>query len=172
MGSNSNKNSQIKILKPHAHLCITGMKSTKFQMNQMKDVEGVEETRFLTYRANVCMGNTAVKNSLIKNPKPHAHLHIIGRKSTYSRLSLSRSWRDPLKHFRDIRTSTYQMFRIEENTNRTTKFHKWTCNLTPLVRNICWKYCGKGGKLLLLSTIFSYLMLELMLDRDQIFSSR
>ena len=25
---------------------------------------------------------------------------------------------------RDIRTSTYQMCRIEENTNRTTKFHK------------------------------------------------
>ena len=25
---------------------------------------------------------------------------------------------------RDIRTSTYQIFRIEENTNRTTKFHK------------------------------------------------
>ena len=24
---------------------------------------------------------------------------------------------------RDIRTSTYQIFRIEENTNRTTKFH-------------------------------------------------
>ena len=49
MGSNSNKNSQIKILKPHAHLCIIGRKSTKFQMNPMKDVEGVEETRFLTY---------------------------------------------------------------------------------------------------------------------------
>ena len=25
---------------------------------------------------------------------------------------------------RDIRTSTYQISRIEENTNRTTKFHK------------------------------------------------
>ena len=53
MGStgNSNKNSQIIFLKSHAHLCIIGRKSTKFQMNPMKDVEGVEETRFLTYKA-------------------------------------------------------------------------------------------------------------------------
>ena len=37
---------------------------------------------------------------------------------------------------RDIRTSTYQICRIGENTNRTTTFHKLTCNLTALVRNI------------------------------------
>ena len=79
MGSNSNKNSQIKILKTHAHLCIIGRKSTKFQMNPMKDVERVEETRFLTYTVYVSMGDNSVKTSSIKNPKPHAHLHIIGR---------------------------------------------------------------------------------------------
>ena len=73
IGSNSN------ILKPHAHLCIIGRKSTKFQMNPMKDVEAVEETRFLIYKAYVSMGNNSVKNSSIKNPKPHAHLHIIGK---------------------------------------------------------------------------------------------
>ena len=82
MGSNSNKNSRIKILKSHAHLNITGRKSIKFQMNLMKDIEGVEETRFLTYKAYVSIGNNAVKNSSIKNPKPHADLHIIGTKST------------------------------------------------------------------------------------------
>ena len=82
MGSYSNKNSQIKFLKPHAHLCIIGRKSTKSQMNPMKDVEGVEETRFLTYKAYVSMGNNSVEKSSIKNPKPYAHLHIIGRKST------------------------------------------------------------------------------------------
>ena len=27
-------------------------------------------------------------------------------------------------------------FKIEENTNRTTEFHKWIRNKTPLVRNI------------------------------------
>ena len=45
MGDNSIKNSQIKILKSHAHLHIVGKKSTKFQMNPMKDVGGVVETR-------------------------------------------------------------------------------------------------------------------------------
>ena len=29
----------------------------------------------------------------------------------------------PAETLRDIRSSTYQIFRIEENTNRTTKFH-------------------------------------------------
>ena len=82
MGSNSNKNSQIKILKPHAHLCIIGRKYTKSQMNPMKDVEGVEETRFLTYKAYVSMGNNFVKNSSIKHFKSDAHHPIIGRKST------------------------------------------------------------------------------------------
>ena len=82
MGSNSNKNIQIKILKSDADLCIIGRRYTKFQMSPMKDVEGVEETRFLTYKAYVSMGNNSIKNSSIKNPKPHSHLHIIGRKPT------------------------------------------------------------------------------------------
>ena len=30
----------------------------------------------------------------------------------------------PSEALRDIRTLTYQIFRIEENTNRTTKLHK------------------------------------------------
>ena len=42
----------------------------------------------------------------------------------------------PSETLRDIRTLTYQIFRIEENPNRTTKFHKLICNLTPLVRII------------------------------------
>ena len=45
--------------------------------------------------------------------------------------------RGPSETLRDIRTSTYQMCKLEENTNRTTKFHKRTCNLTPLVSIIC-----------------------------------
>ena len=52
-------------------------------MNLIKDVEGAEETRYLTYKVYVSMGNNTVKNSSIKNPKPHAHFHIIGRKSMY-----------------------------------------------------------------------------------------
>ena len=72
-----------------------------------------------------------------------------------STLVISKS-KGPAETLRDIRTSTYQMCRIEENTKRTTKFHKWTCNLTPLIRNICWKYCGKGEKLLLRSNFSPY----------------
>ena len=47
MGDNSIKNSRIKILKPHAHHHIIGRKSIKFQVNPMKVVGGVAETRSL-----------------------------------------------------------------------------------------------------------------------------
>ena len=110
----------------------------------------------------------------------------------YSRLSLSRintQWTfgvkmtsyqrrcdvitsEPSETLRDIRTSTYQICRIEKKTNGTTKFHKWTCNLTPLVRNICWKYCGTGEKLILFSTIFCYLMLDFCVKTRIRFSLR
>ena len=61
------------------------------------------------------------------------HLRTLGIQST---LVISKS-KGPSETLRDIRTSTYQVCRIEENTNRTAKFHKSTCNLTPLVKNIC-----------------------------------
>ena len=78
--------------------------------------------------------------------------YIINIQST---LVFSKS-KGPSETLRDIRTSTNQISRIEQNTNRTIKFHKWTCTLTPLVRNIYWKYCGKGEKLLLRSNFSSY----------------
>ena len=40
-----------------------------------------------------------------------------------STLSISKS-KGPSETLRDIRTSTYQICRIEENTKRTGKFHK------------------------------------------------
>ena len=60
----------------------------------------------------------------------------------YSRLSLSLIPRVSLKYFRDIRTSTYQICRIEEKIIRTTTFDKYMCNWTPEVRDILkilWK---------------------------------
>ena len=72
-----------------------------------------------------------------------------------STLVISKS-KGPSEILRDIRTSTYQICRTEENTNQITKFHKWTCNLTPLVKNVCWKYCGKWEKLLLRSNFTPY----------------
>ena len=50
------------------------------------------------------------------------------------------------KKNRDIRTSTYQMYRIKEKLNWTTTFHKWVCNILKLE-----VYCGKEEKLLLRS---------------------
>ena len=46
VGDNSFKNSRIKNHKPHAYLHIIGRKSTKIQVNPVKDV-GVAETRCL-----------------------------------------------------------------------------------------------------------------------------
>ena len=72
----------------------------------------------------------------------------------------------------DIRTSTYQIFRIEEKIIRTTTFNKFKCNWTLEVRDISkilWKrgeiakeqfllfstiYFGKEEKFLLFSIIF------------------
>ena len=73
-----------------------------------------------------------------------------------STLVISKS-KGPSKTVRDIHTSTYQICSIEEKkTIWTTKFYKWLCNLTPLIRNIYWKYCGKGEKLLPRSNFSSF----------------
>ena len=52
-----------------------------------------------------------------KSEKINFEIHV---QSTFI---ISKS-KGPSETLRDIRTSTYQMSRIEENTNRTTKFHK------------------------------------------------
>ena len=57
------------------------------------------------------------------------------KNNVQSNLVISKS-KGPSKTLRDIRTSTYQICSIEEKTIRTTKFHKWLCNLTPLFKNI------------------------------------
>ena len=82
------------------------------------------------------------------------------RRETYiqSTRVISKSKR-PSEILRDIRTSTYQMCRTEENTNWTTKFLNWTCNLSPFVRNICWnivenvRNCSWGAISLLIHNI-------------------
>ena len=63
----------------------------------------------------------------------------------------------PSYTLRDIRTSTYPICSNEEKTILTTIFYKWLCNLTPFIRNINWKYCGKGEKLLPRSNFSSFL---------------
>ena len=67
--------------------------------------------------------------------------------------------------FRDIRTSTYQICRLEEKINRTTAFNKCRCNWTLEVRHML-KILWKRGEIapleqfLLFSTIFCYLLLD------------
>ena len=89
-------------------------------MNPMKDVEGVEKTRVLTYKAYVSMGNNSVKNSSIKNPKPHAHFHIIGRKSTKFQVN-------PMKDVGGVR-ETRSLGRTAKRTEGRTGgiTHTWT----------------------------------------------
>ena len=53
-----------------------------------------------------------IKNRKIKSSKNHIQSTLV--------ISKSKGLSEIL---RDIRTSTYQMCRTEENTNRTTKFH-------------------------------------------------
>ena len=66
-------------------------------------------------RRNIVLNKTETRNV--------SHLHDFVFKHIQSTLVISKS-KGPSKTLRDIRTSTYQMCRIEENTNRTTKFHK------------------------------------------------
>ena len=81
---------------------------------------------------------------LLKNKSKIQSTHVISKS------------KGPSKTLWDICTSAYQISSIEEKKIRTTKFHKWLCNLTPLVRNIYIKYCGKGEKLLSRSNFYSF----------------
>ena len=82
-----------------------------------------------------------------------------------------------------INTLRYPYFDISDlwysgNIIWTTKFYKWLCNVTPLIRNIYWKYCGKGEKLLpqeqflLFSTIFCNLIFDFYVKTRTRFSLR
>ena len=79
---------------------------------------------------------------------------------------------------RDIRTSTYQIFRIEEKVIRTTTFNKFMYIIGLLKLEIYQKYCGKEEKLLLRSNFSSFPQYFLLvvrfvcLGRDKIFTSR
>ena len=71
---------------------------------------------------------------------------LMGIQST---LVISNS-KGPSETLRDIRTSTYQIFRIEEKIIWTTTFNKFMCNWTLDVRDIS-KILWKEEKLLLSS---------------------
>ena len=78
---------------------------------------------------------------------------------------------------RDIRTSAYQICRIEEKITRTITFNKYMCNWTLEVRDILkilWKRgeIAKEQFLLFFHNIFLSVVRFSCLGRDQIFTSR
>ena len=80
---------------------------------------------------------------------------------------------------RDIRISTYQIFRIEVKVIRTTTFNKFMYIIGLLKLEIYRKYCGKEKKLLSLgaiSPLFHNILLLVVrficLGRDKVFTSR
>ena len=78
----------------------------------------------------------------------------------YSRLSLSRIPRDSLKHFEISLPRNIRFAEVRKTINRTTKFNKWICSMTPEVRDILKILWKKGEIALLFSTIFCYLFLD------------
>ena len=58
-------------------------------------------------------------------------------------------------------TSRYPYFDISDlqkwgKYRTNNQISQRTCKITLFIRNICWKYCGKGEKLLLRSNFSSY----------------
>ena len=64
--------------------------------------------------------------------------------------------RGPLKHFEISVLRHIRLVVLRKKNHLKTKIYKWLCNLTPLIRNIYWKYCGKGEKLLPMSNFSSF----------------
>ena len=61
---------------------------------------------------------------------------------------------------RDIRTSTYQIYRVEEKITRTTTFNKHMCNWTLEVRDILKILWKRGGAISPLFHNIFYLLLD------------
>ena len=88
----------------------------------------------------------------IENKKVNKKFNVLHIQSTFV---ISKS-KGPSGTLRVIRNSTYMMCRIEENTNRTAKFHKLTCNLTPLVSGRVAQSVGVLGSIPGLATYFRF----------------
>ena len=91
-----------------------------------------------------------------------------------STLDISNS-KGPSEILRDIRTSTYQICRIEEKIIRRTTFNKYICNWTLEVRDILkilWKGGEIGSNFLSFSQYFLPVVRFSCLGRDKIFTSR
>ena len=123
----------------------------QYPMILLADREGFDQTawmRRLIWTFAVC-----ICPDMFSHGVAHIFIHFSSTMyfhNTYyiqSTLVISKS-KGLSKILRDIRTSTYQICRIEEKINRTTTFNKCICNLTPEVRDIT------------IHIIFCYLLLD------------
>ena len=71
-----------------------------------------------------CLGSKDVvlKLTLLMKESVNMTIYLVQLTLVISKL------KGPSETLRDFRSSTYQIFRIEKNTNRTAKFHKSICN--------------------------------------------
>ena len=81
-----------------------------------------QTTKFTSAFTYVELKKKTLLSKLYHDELPHLDLHFLQIKlqSTLVIMKL----KGPSETLRDIRTSTYQICRFEENTNQTSKFHK------------------------------------------------
>ena len=106
----------------------------------------------------VSQSHNRLANSVGSDETAHYDLNLF--KQVQSTLVISNS-KGLCKILRDIRTSTYQICRIEEKLIRLTTFNKYMCNWTLDVRDVL-KILWKSGEIAL-SPLFHnifYLLLD------------
>ena len=140
---------------PQGRIGLVGYKSLSRQWKLLISLSDIPEFNFLPYFWNLshftifwCVGVVLLMRT--HNMLFHGQTTKL---SIQSSLVISNS-KGLSKILWDIRTSTYQICRLEEKINRTTALNKCIIGLSKL--EICWKYCGKEEKLLLRSNFSSF----------------
>ena len=117
---------------PSYHLFIPSLPETNnFSINYfvMCKIYNDEDGRYIIHWLSPCAGDTSLAKARELYSRPvQVKFRFLAAKiflglKIQSTLVISKS-KGPSEILRDIRTSTYQMCKTEENTNRTTKFHK------------------------------------------------
>ena len=139
--------------------CFSGLSAVMFRINMVlwvwlyahlaclvkNPADDIFKYFFLIFRRQQTL--TFYANCLLrKNKKISSTRHLLNLSREYSRLSLSRSSRDPLKHFEISIPRHIRFSELRKTIHRTTKFNKWICNLAPEVRDII-KILWKRGEI-------------------------
>ena len=100
------------------------------RLSNISEAEGIRKIIWLCCASSIAYIELNILTSPVSSTQRNNRSTQIAHEEIQSTLVNSKS-KGPSETLRDIRTSTYQICKIEQNTNRTTKFHKLTCNLTP-----------------------------------------